>query len=241
MRALSSLSLAAILAFLSSAGAAPAPKAAKKTHLEALQQFHDLIGSWRGTGEPYGTREEKLKGFWQETIAWRWNFKKGDTTLKANFAKSKHFAKGELRYLPESDRFRLTLTTPGGEVQVFEGNYAKPRLTLERTDAKTKQVQRLVFTLLHFNRHLYRFEHRPADRGFFTQVYQVGATKQGVPFATVDEGPECVVSGGLGTTPVTYMGKTYYVCCSGCRDAFKEEPAKYVREYEARKKAKKKD
>ena len=52
-------------------------------------------------------------------------------------------------------------------------------------------------------------------------MYQVGATKEGVPFAGGDGKPECVVSGGLGTMPVMYKGKTYYVCCSGCRDAFK--------------------
>jgi YHS domain-containing protein len=31
------------------------------------------------------------------------------------------------------------------------------------------------------------------------------------------------------------MGKTYYVCCSGCRTEFNESPAKYVAEFEARK------
>ena len=31
---------------------------------------------------------------------------------------------------------------------------------------------------------------------------------------------------------MTYMGKTYYVCCSGCKDAFNEDPAKYVKEFE---------
>jgi YHS domain-containing protein len=49
-----------------------------------------------------------------------------------------------------------------------------------------------------------------------------------------------VVSGGKGTMPVSYKGKTYYVCCSGCRDEFKENPEKYIAEYEAKLKAKKK-
>ena len=33
-----------------------------------------------------------------------------------------------------------------------------------------------------------------------------------------------------------YMGKTYYVCCGGCKDAFNDDPAKYVKEFEERKK-----
>ena len=52
------------------------------------------------------------------------------------------------------------------------------------------------------------------------------------------KGPECIVSGGLGTMKVTYKGKDYYVCCSGCRDEFKSDPEKYIKEYEERKKEK---
>jgi len=28
---------------------------------------------------------------------------------------------------------------------------------------------------------------------------------------------------------------TYYVCCSGCRDAFNENPEKYIKEFNAKK------
>ena len=38
--------------------------------------------------------------------------------------------------------------------------------------------------------------------------------------------------------PVTYQGKTYYVCCSGCRDLFNDNPAAIVAEAEARAKSK---
>ena len=39
--------------------------------------------------------------------------------------------------------------------------------------------------------------------------------------------------------PVEHMGKTYYVCCGGCRDEFRENPEKYIKEFEAKQKAKK--
>ncbi len=29
---------------------------------------------------------------------------------------------------------------------------------------------------------------------------------------------------------VTYNGKEYYVCCSGCREEFKADPEKYIKE-----------
>ena len=43
------------------------------------------------------------------------------------------------------------------------------------------------------------------------------------------------MTGGLGTIPVTYMGETFYVCCTGCRDAFNEDPAKFVKAYKEKK------
>jgi ribosomal protein L24E len=231
--------LVLIVALLSLAGgparSADTPRKAPK---EALQVFNDLIGSWRGTGEPSGTREAKQRGFWVEKIAWQWRFK-DDVHLEAAFDKGRHFRKVELRYLPERDLYQLTAHTPSGEKLVFEGPLEKRRLTLERKDEGKGETQRLVVTLLHANRYLYRYEVRPADGGSFKALYQVGATKEGVPFAST-EGvePECVVSGGLGTMPVQYKGRTFYVCCSGCADAFKDDPEKYIKEFEARKKKK---
>ncbi|MBD3673017.1 MAG: TRASH domain-containing protein [Planctomycetaceae bacterium] len=37
-----------------------------------------------------------------------------------------------------------------------------------------------------------------------------------------------MVSGGLGTATVSFEGKTYYVCCSGCSAAFNEEPERWI-------------
>ena len=51
----------------------------------------------------------------------------------------------------------------------------------------------------------------------------------------------CVVTGGLGKIAVAYKGQTYYVCCSGCKDAFEENPEKILKEFEARKAKKKAD
>jgi hypothetical protein len=222
-------------------GAALAGEAtAAKSPKEALQAFNDLIGSWRGTGEPAGSIEERQRNFWQEKIAWEWQFKKDDVFLRADISRGKYFTAAELRYLPEQERYRLTAHTPSRQALAFEGKLDGKRLTLERKDDRTKEVQRLTLRLLHSNRYTVSYEVKPADRGLFSTVYRLGATKEGVDFASEDDGPECVVSGGLGTIKVTYKDQTYYVCCSGCRAAFKEDPEKYIREYEARQKAKKK-
>ena len=219
----------------------PKPTSAK----DALQPFNVLVGSWKGSGAPEGTRDERLAGAWEETIAWEWKFKEQDACLTLTFTKGKHFTKGELHYTPETDgspRFTLTLTGTDKSTATFAGTLDEKGkvLTLTRTDGPAKEEQRLVFSLLHDNRHLYRLETRPANTTVaFTRKYQVGATKEGVAFADVPKGLECIVSGGKGTMKVTYKGKDYYVCCSGCRDEFKENPEKYIKEFEAKAKEKK--
>jgi len=214
---------------------------AKPTPKEALQALQLLIGSWKGTGTPEGTREEKLRGFWVETTSWEWQFKKEDVWFKVDFDKGKYYSKGELRYLPDKEVYELKLTTTDGQQVVFAGRLNNRRLSVERIDEAKNETQRLVFTLIHDNRILYHYETQPRDRVVVRRHYQVGCTKEGVAFANPSSvEPECVVSGGLGTSRVTYKGETYYVCCSGCRDAFNENPEKYIKEFKEKKAKEKK-
>jgi YHS domain len=223
-----------VLAACAPAFAADAP--VKKTSKEALQAFNDLIGSWRCTGTPEGKRKE----FWTETMSWQWQFKGDEAWMKVEFEKGKYFTHGDLRYLADKDQYQLALETVDKTKLAFTGVLKDKALSLEREEAESKEGQRLVFTFLHSNRFLYRYEVKPPDQKNFVKLYQVGATKEGVPFAEGESGPECIVSGGLGTIKVTYKGQSYWVCCSGCRDAFKDDPEKYLNEYEAKKKAKEK-
>lgn len=216
------------------------------TPKEALQSFNVLVGSWKGSGAPEGTKEERAAGAWEERITWEWKFKEQDAWLVVAFDKGKHFAKGELRYTPDTGakepRFTLTLTAPDKSTATFVGSLdGKGKvLTLTRSGGPAGEEQRLVLSLLHHNRHLYRLDARPANTTVaFERKWQVGATKEGVAFADVPKGPECVVSGGLGTLKVTYKGKDYYVCCSGCRDEFRANPEKYVKAAETKAKEKK--
>src|SRR5262245_43464616 len=208
---------------------------AKKSAREALAPFNDLVGDWRSVGE--WRAPAKDKDFWNERMSWVWKFKGDDAWLTVEFKDSHNFTSGELRYDPAKDHFTLTVKTPAKETLTFAGEFKDKVLTLDREDKK--ETHRLVMRLLHHNRVLYRYEVKAEGKSLFAQRYKVAATKEGVPFAAGDGRPECIVTGGLGTISVSYQGNTYYVCCSGCRDAFRENPEKYIKEYEA-KKAKKK-
>lgn len=206
-------------------------KPGKLTPKEALQAAQVLVGDWKATGTPEGTREERQAGFWTETVQVAWKFTDQDVCLAFTHDKGKHFAKSELRYNVEKAIYELTVRTTQDVTQKYLGlltlgKQKEPIFTLDReTDTET---HRLVLTVLHANRYVMRSETRPKGGTSFTKRYQVGATKEGEPFAVLAKGNECVVSGGKGTIPVSHNGKTYYVCCSGCKDAFREDPEKWI-------------
>ena len=201
---------------------------------EALQSLQDYIGGWKGNG----TSEKDSSLIWNEKANWGWRFKGKDAWLTLDFPKAKYFRGGEMRYLPAKERYRLTLEDVKKKKLVFEGSLKKGRLTLERLDPETKETQRITMnTAAEGIRFIYTYSVKPENRTLFNRQFQVAFTKEGESLGTSgDKKPECVVTGGLGTMAVSYNGATYYVCCSGCRDAFNENPAKIIKEYLARKK-----
>jgi hypothetical protein len=225
-----SLAMCLFAAFAVLAGDPPG----KRSPREALQPFGDLIGTWRGTGMPKGKADKS--GFWNEKLDWQWQFKKDDAWLKVSFENAKTFTEGELHYRADKDSYEFITQTPDKKKQTWQGTLKDKVLTLERDDEEGKGKQQMVIRMLHSNRFLYSYGVKPAGKATYTWLYQVGATKEGVPFAGGDGKPECIVSGGVGTIQVRYMGQTYYVCCSGCRDEFNDNPKKYVDEYNAKKK-----
>src|SRR5262245_60261023 len=109
----------------------------------ALQTLNDFIGEWSGSGAPEKPRPEPRET-WQETVRWGWRFKGDDAWLTMTVENGKHFKTAELRYLPDKQRYQLTATDARDQKLTFEGELKKGYLTLDRTDAGTKEVQRLT-------------------------------------------------------------------------------------------------
>ncbi len=222
--------------------ASPLPAADKDdepdTPKAALEALNDFIGSWNGSGAPAKARPGSAD-IWNETLNWRWGFKGDDAWLVLHIKNGKYFKGGELRYLPDTKVYQLTLKDKAGDKQEFTGTLKDETLVLERVDPKTKETQQIAMnTAAEGIRLIYRFAHKPEGRTLFVKDYQVACSKEGEALGATEKKVECVVTGGLGTMAVSYKGVTYYVCCSGCRDAFMENPEKYIKEFEARKKAK---
>jgi hypothetical protein len=198
---------------------------------EALQALQDFIGGWKA-----GQATDKKLGTWTETSEWSWRFKGKDVWISFKIKNSKAYQEGEIRFLPEKGKYQLTATTKAGDKLVYEGEYKKSgssnALIVERVDPDTELTEQIKMSVISDGDRLVYTKW--TKRGTqLTKQLDVGYTREGVTFGVESGGKKvlCVVTGGLGTMPVSYMGVTYYVCCSGCRDAFNDNPAKIVAEY----------
>ena len=78
----------------------------------------------------------------------------------------------------------------------------------------------------------------------FGPLDSVRQQRVGTSFAVADSdnpGPKCIISGGLGSMNVTYKGKSYPVCCSGCAAAFNDDPERWLAKLAENEAKKKKD
>ena len=134
-------------------------------------------------------------------------------------------------------KYQMELTRADDVVMRLSGTLKGKRLTLvSKPDPKSGDVYRATLTMLNPKRSLLMLQKQRAGRGPFQRLYEIGYTRRGTRLASdTTDGPECIVTGGLGTIAVKHEGQTYYVCCTGCRQVFDEDPAKTVSEYQAMK------
>jgi YHS domain-containing protein len=199
---------------------------------KALQEVQDFIGTWNLEG----TQKDGAKTIaWKEQVKWGWKFNKdGDAWISVSFAegKGKYFTTGDLKYDVEKKLYALTLTpsAKGAPPQTHTGTVKSGVLKVEHKDEKSKDVSRLTLnTLSEGDKFAFKVEKQDGGKGLFANVYAMNGQKEGATVAGGPKKPECIVSGGAASMAVTYNGKTYYVCCSGCRDEFNANPAKYAK------------
>ena len=238
-----SRSLACLLAGLGSlfllAGDGAPPKHEHSEQQERLEKIQQVVGSWRGVGQP---QRSSTKDSWLEEADWAWQFGKEQPSLIAKLPKAKYFSQLQLTAGKEAGEFTLAATpTAGGEAIQYSGKIDEDeRLVLLAAKPQDELPQRLTFRFVAGgDRLLVLLEKKSPASDQFVRLAEVGYTRQGSGFGQGTSGRECVVTGGLGTIEVTHKGQTYYVCCTGCRDYFYEKPDEILAEYVARKAAEK--
>lgn len=196
-----------------------------------LAPFEHLIGAWKGQGIPQANR---LKG-WSERHLWAWKFTRGRASgLSIEMDGDRTLRQSALRYDPAKKVYRLEGTDPDGQPIAFVGPVDAKGQTLTLTrEGKTEGGPQRLTIRLNSNRIRYTMllETKSPGAPQWTKIIDVNLGKEGESFAaggSAEDLPKCIVTGGAATLAVTYQGKSYPLCCTGCRDEFNENPAKYV-------------
>lgn len=205
-----------------------------------LAPFEHLVGGWKGMAIPPANR---LKG-WPERHLWSWTFEEGrPVALKLALEGNKRFASAALRYDPAARGYVLSATDVGGRPAAFRG-VVDPRgqvLTLEREATDSKDRERLTLRLNSNGiRYTWIEETKEAGSPQFKRTLEANLGKEGESFAAgSDEGdlPKCILTGGAATMSVSYQGRTFPVCCTGCRDEFLADPERWIRKASQRARA----
>jgi hypothetical protein len=228
--AVSVVLLALVAGVSRSADATKQQEAGKK----ALQSFNDFIGEWKGDAESKTGKTE----FWKEGMSWGWKFNKdGPPSIRVEFKDSKSFAKGEIKFVSDK-KFQLIVTDKDKHDLVFEGEKKGKFYNFVRVDPAS--MDKFTIKLNTTNEGaLMNLDYmvQAGGRGLDKKLFVLTSKKEGASISGAKKN-ECVVSGGVGTRAVSFNGKTYYVCCSGCAEAFAENPKKFVDEFEKKNKNK---
>ncbi|MEJ7639680.1 MAG: YHS domain-containing protein [Singulisphaera sp.] len=224
--------IAAVMVWAMPGGhSATAEESARSEVPAAFAPFEHMIGGWKGMGIPAANR---LKG-WPETHQWAWKFTGGNpVAMTVTTEGGKVLKQGQLSFDAASRRYRLEGTDPAGKPVAFVGELdpAGQALTLDRLGSQASGKDRLI---IRPNRNRIRYsmwiDHQEPGAPQFKRTIEVGLTKEGEAFAaggSASDLPKCIITGGASTMTVSYQGKSYPLCCSGCRDEFNDNPAKYV-------------
>lgn len=208
---------------------------AERSGLTKLQAF---VGSWKGVGQP---QRGSNKGAWTEKCEWKWEFgASGQPSLQLAVNEPKHLSAADMHYDAAKKMYTLQAKFRDGEETTFAGAFDDDKLVLLAPEPnvaspsnEARPARITIRQVAGGNRLLLLYE-RKTEAGAYLRLAEVGYTREGSGFGKGTNFIECIVTGGQGTIPVTHEGKTYYVCCSGCRDYFNEDPEGVLADYRAR-------
>lgn len=232
------------------ASAADSDPVAAETVLSAMQPLQVLLGQWNGT-----PRKALI-----DAPQWVWDFQsdRSQPALVFKSEKNAYVREGHLTFLPAEQKYQFAWMTPEGEKRLLKGTFTKPvqdvagedskklqrtyKLTLTEPEPSDGEQWQLAIEQIENNRYVLEIDRR-RGRGAFQRIDTINTLREGTSFAISDSDygeQTCIISQGKGTSTVSYKGKSYYVCCSGCKAAFEEDPERWIAKWEARLKAMKK-
>ena len=177
-------------------------ESAKPATIQALQEYNVLIGGWRGVGQP---KRGSQVGAWQERAESLWELKPKSTGIRWNVDAGKQWKSALLGFDESAKQYTLTARLPDDSTRTYRGKLDEKRLVMDSDSDNSKEVHRVTLSILNENRIVVLLEKRPEQQSFFSRVAEIGYQRDGTRLAVAgSSGPECVVTGGLGTIMVTH-------------------------------------
>ena len=211
---------------------------AREKTVQILRPLGTLVGDWKGVGQP---KRGSNVGAWSEKASAAWKFEGDLGSLILTFEPGKQFHSAVLSVADDGKTVQLMLTPLIGEpvllTRIKSDDNAKPDNETwifepavgegPQTRCTIRIISEIRITLL--------FEEKPTENASSRRLSEIGLTRAGSKLASGNTGErQCVVTGGLGTIKVSHDGKTYYVCCEGCKQAFDADPEGTLKAYRER-------
>ncbi len=200
---------------------------------ESLTPLQELVGQWRGVGQP---QRGSTRGAWIEQTEWQWQFDAEGAALVFAAPEAKYFSKGRIAPTEKDGRYQLSAESPlSDEPVVYTGTLDDGTLLLDVSEPVDGLPARVTLrTVAEGKRLVMLYESRLGDTERFMRLAEIGYTRRGSGFGQGITYPECVVTGGFSDRTVEYNGQRYPICCEGCRDLFLMDPEGVLAEYQAK-------
>ena len=220
--------------------------------VSGLSSLSFLVGDWKGVAQP---KRGSNSGAWSEKAHTVWHFDEkipclllklepGEKSTSIFFATASESGRPIIElHQPEKPSIALEMTepeiSPASDSTAQTDKSAPDHWVFESATESGKPRMRFTVRKINDIRMTLLFEESPGAEAAFRRQYEIGMTRAGERLAKGNTGErECIVTGGLGTMAVTHEGKTWYVCCEGCKQAFEADPEGTLTAYRERLKAK---
>lgn len=214
--------------------------------MQQLRPLQGLLGAWRGT-----TRREFGDFKAVDTHEWIWDLQTEPDRPALVLAsdKSPYVRTARLTWDAMAEQFILQTVDAEKRQRQFAGKFDQPVKEIVGDDNKLHKTFRLLFTQTDesaaqtggeqwqlawnaqdSNRYLMELDRR-RGKARFRRYDTVSTQREGTSFAVSDSDygeKTCIISQGLGTIAVSYKGRSYWVCCTGCKAAFEADPETWI-------------
>jgi len=215
----------------------------RQAAITALQPFQTLLGTWRGITRKGVSGE--MKGVDEPQWVWDLRTDRARPALVMKTPTGIYYREFRLSGLDTPNRFQLVATDTQGRERILEGSLAEPVEQFQEGGTTVQHRFKLLFeevgdekdrwqlSIAQQNNDRYLVELSKVRPTGLQRVDTIGHQRDGTSVAKSDTDfgeRKCIISGGLGTISVSYKGKTYWVCCTGCQAAFNEDPEGWLRD-----------